>query len=109
VAWRPAKSRRSAWLGRQRFVGLANTTANVENTTLKAGAGKAILKGLYDKMTPELRERMAEARNRMEEEGMVGLQQVIELQKRNIEETQALGRQAAEASAAAAALAAIIE
>ena len=41
---------------------VANTTANVQNTTLKAGAGKAILKGMYDKMTPELRERMAEAR-----------------------------------------------
>lgn len=41
---------------------VANTTANVENTTLKTAAGKAILKGLYDKMTPELRERMAEAR-----------------------------------------------
>lgn len=41
---------------------VANTTASVENTTLKSGAGKAILKGLYDKMTPELRERMAEAR-----------------------------------------------
>lgn len=34
---------------------VANTTANVENTTLKAGAGKAILKGMYDRMTPELR------------------------------------------------------
>ena len=41
---------------------VANTTANVQNTTLKAGAGKAILKGMYDKMNPELRERMAEAR-----------------------------------------------
>ena len=41
---------------------VANTTATVQNTTLKAGAGKAILKGMYDKMTPELRERMAEAR-----------------------------------------------
>lgn len=41
---------------------VANTTANVENTTLKSGAGKAILKALYDKMTPELRERMSEAR-----------------------------------------------
>lgn len=41
---------------------VANTTENVQNTTLKSGAGKAILKGLYDKMTPELRERMAEAR-----------------------------------------------
>lgn len=41
---------------------VANTTANVQNTTLKADAGKAILKGMYDKMTPELRERMAEAR-----------------------------------------------
>lgn len=41
---------------------VANTTPNVENTTLKAAAGKAILKGLYDKMTPELRERMQEAR-----------------------------------------------
>lgn len=41
---------------------VANTTATVQNTTLKAAAGKAILKGLYDKMTPELRERMMEAR-----------------------------------------------
>ncbi len=41
---------------------VANTTANVENTTLKSGAGKAILKALYDQMPPELRERMAEAR-----------------------------------------------
>lgn len=41
---------------------VANTTANVENTTLKSSAGKAILKALYDRMPPELRERMAEAR-----------------------------------------------
>lgn len=41
---------------------VANTTANVENTTLKSGAGKAILKNLYDKMPPELRQRMADAR-----------------------------------------------
>lgn len=41
---------------------VANTTANVENTTLKAGAGKAILKGMYDKMSPELRANMSLAR-----------------------------------------------
>lgn len=41
---------------------VANTTPNVQNTTVKSGAGKLILKGLYDKMTPELRARMAEAR-----------------------------------------------
>lgn len=41
---------------------VANTTANVQNTTIKSGAGKLILKGLYDKMTPELRSRMSEAR-----------------------------------------------
>lgn len=41
---------------------VANTTANVQNTTLKASAGKAILKLMYDAMTPELRTRMSEAR-----------------------------------------------
>lgn len=41
---------------------VANTTANVENTTLKAGAGKAILKGMYDKMSPELRANMGLAK-----------------------------------------------
>jgi hypothetical protein len=41
---------------------VANTTANVQNTTLKAGAGKAILKAMYDRMTPELRENMLSAR-----------------------------------------------
>lgn len=41
---------------------VANTTANVENTTLKSGAGKAILKGMYDKMSPELRMNMGLAR-----------------------------------------------
>lgn len=41
---------------------VANTTANVENTTLKAGAGKGILKAMYDAMAPELRSNMGEAR-----------------------------------------------
>lgn len=39
-----------------------DTTANVENTTLKAGAGKGILKAMYDAMAPELRSNMADAR-----------------------------------------------
>ena len=34
---------------------VANTTPAVQNTTLKAGAGKAILTSLYNSMTPELR------------------------------------------------------
>lgn len=42
--------------------GIANTTANVENTTIKSGAGKLILKAMYDKMSPELRSNMGLAR-----------------------------------------------
>lgn len=41
---------------------VANTTANVENTTLKAAAGKTILKAMYDKMPPELRANLALAK-----------------------------------------------
>lgn len=41
---------------------VANTTATVQNTTLKAGAGKAILKAMYDAQSPELRERLGEAK-----------------------------------------------
>lgn len=41
---------------------VANTTPTVQNTTLKAGAGKAILKAMYDAQSPELRERLGEAK-----------------------------------------------
>lgn len=40
----------------------ANTTAAVQNTTLVAGSGKSILKGMYDKMPPELREQFMDLR-----------------------------------------------